>query len=103
MGGWTDGANVDLVFDARAASAAALALRAAASTIEATTDARRRVATEAQRDWVGPARCVFDDELRRHVVAASALASACRSAALAIEAASEHADAERRRRDRVSR
>lgn len=89
----------DVSFDAVAASAAIAALRAAASTIDTTTDARVRTAAEAQRDWVGRTRATFDDELRRHVRTAADLASACRSAAASIEAAVADAGAEQRRRE----
>lgn len=98
MPSWSpEWANVS--FDFSAASAAASALRAAATTIDSTTDARVRTAAEAQRDWVGRARSIFDEELRRHVRSAADLASACRSAATVIEAAADHARVEQRRRE----
>lgn len=88
----------DVSFDFGAAADAVRALLGAAATIDATTDARVRLAAEAQQDWVGRARDTFDEELRRHVRAAADLASACRSAAAAIEAAAHDARVEQRRR-----
>lgn len=90
----------DVSFDAAGAEATVAALRTAAVTVDATTEARVRLAREAQRDWAGRARVTFDDELRRHVRAAADLAGACRAAAAAIEAASDEARIEQRRRER---
>ena len=89
----------DVSFDFVAASAAVSALRAAASTIDATTEARLRAAADAQRDWAGRARVRFDDELARQVRAAADLAAACRAAAAAIERAADDARIEQRRRE----
>lgn len=52
----------------------------AAAAIGATTEVRRRAAVEAQRDWSGWGRSVFDEEHRRHGRVAAELAPACRSA-----------------------
>ena len=88
----------DVDFDHAKAQAAVEALRATASLLDTQTDARVRLAAEAQREWRGAARRTFDDELRRLVREAADLTDACRRAAAAIEGAAAEAGLEQRRR-----
>jgi len=56
-------------------------LTSAAAAIEAQAGVRARLAAAAGTAWQGPHRPVFDDEHRRLVAQAAALADACRRAA----------------------
>jgi uncharacterized protein YukE len=89
----------DVSFDHAAAQQAIAALRSMATLLDTTTDARVRLAAEAQRDWAGRSRIAFDAELARTTRQAADLAAACRAAAASIEAAAEDARIEQRRRD----
>ena len=90
---WTD-----VRFDFARADAAISALRSTADLLDRQTDARVRLAADAQREWRGRARDTFDVELARIVRQAADLAAALRSSARSIEAAAHEARLEQARR-----
>jgi uncharacterized protein YukE len=83
---WTD-----VRFDFARAEAAVAALRSTADLLNRQTDARVRLAADAQLAWRGRARDAFDVELARIVREAADLAAALRSAARSFEAAADDA------------
>jgi uncharacterized protein YukE len=89
----------DVRFDHAAAQAAIAALRRAAQVLDDATSARIRFAAEAQKEWRGHYRTVFDDELHRARSEATRLGADLRQAARNLEEAAEAARLEQRRRE----
>jgi uncharacterized protein YukE len=90
----------DVRWNYGAADAAASALRRIADMLDETASKRADLAREAQAEWRGQFREVFDQELERLLRRAGELAHECREAANRIAQASQRARDEQAHRER---